>query len=113
VDVETERPEALARELHASLNYCGGEHAIEHAKSLRVEDTSPEGLAEEIARLRKVIRDRVSDENVPLMLSGMDGLRKLLLAQFRMSKKAQRDLNESIEKVLRHYTTHRYGDERE
>jgi hypothetical protein len=112
VDVEAEKPEAVAEQARAGLQYRAGERAIEHAESLRsCADTSPEELEEEIRRLRRVLRETVGDKNLPLLLSGLDVLRKLVLARYRMSKRAERDLSQSIANVLRHYTTHSYGDD--
>lgn len=62
-----------------------------------------EGLDDEIAMLRVKLRTVVSKrkENIPLMLRGIDLLVKAVSARYRLSKKAEEDLSDSLAGVLR------------
>ena len=62
-----------------------------------------EGLDHEIAVLRVKLRGALEDqkENIPLMLRGIDLLVKAVSARYRLSKKAEEDLSDSLAGVLR------------
>jgi hypothetical protein len=114
VTAETERVKNLATRTQDEVKERTCSHVVRGAQSiLASEDDSPEGLADEIRKLREVLDKVVQGEDVRLMLSVMDVLRRAVFTEYRMSKKAERNLSESIANVLRHYATHRYGDEHE
>ena len=50
-------------------------------------------------KLRSVVSKR--KENIPLMLRGIDLLVKAVSARYRLSKKAEEDLSDSLAGVLR------------
>ncbi len=62
-----------------------------------------EGLDDEIAMLRVKLHSVVNKrkENIPLMLRGIDLLVKAVSARYRLSKKAEEDLSDSLAAVLR------------
>ena len=62
-----------------------------------------EGLDDEIAVLRVKLRTVVEKhpENLPLMLRGIDLLVKAVSARYRLSKKAEEDLADSLAGVIR------------
>ncbi len=62
-----------------------------------------EGLDHEIAVLRVKLRSVVNKrkENIPLMLRGIDLLVKAVSARYRLSKKAEEDLADSLAGVIR------------
>ena len=62
-----------------------------------------EGFDQEIAVLRVRLRTALKKhkENIPLMLRGIDLLVKAVSARYRLSKKAEEDLSDSLAGVLR------------
>jgi len=62
-----------------------------------------EGVDEEIALLRLRLRKAVAEhpEDLPLMFKGIELLAKAVATRYRLSKKAERDLAESIANVGR------------
>ncbi len=62
-----------------------------------------DGLDDEIAMLRVKLYSVVSKrkENIPLMLRGIDLLVKAVSARYRLSKKAEENLSDSLAGVLR------------
>ncbi len=78
--------------------------ALEEAERLQLQEAEKiEGLDREIAMLRVKLRSVVSKrkENIPLMLRGIDLLVKAVSARYRLSKKAEEDLSDSLAGVLR------------
>ena len=83
-------------------NFYGS--ALEEAERLQLQKAGEiEGLDDEIAMLRVKLRSVVSKrkENIPLMLRGIDLLVKAVSARYRLSKKAEEDLSDSLAGVLR------------
>ena len=78
--------------------------ALEEAERLQLQEAEKiEGLDHEIAVLRVKLRSALEDheENMPLMLRGIDLLVKAVSARYRLSKKAEEDLSDSLAGVLR------------
>lgn len=62
-----------------------------------------EGMDEEIAVLRVKLKRLIEEEpqNLPLLLKGIEMLVKAVAAKYRLSKKAENDLYQSVLGVLR------------
>ncbi len=78
--------------------------ALDAAEQIELEAASDiEGLDREIALLRMKLREAVSErpEDLQLMLRGMTTLVNAVSARFRLSKKAEERLSESIVGVMR------------
>ncbi len=62
-----------------------------------------DGFDDEIAMLRVKLRSALKSrkENVPLMLRGIELLVKAVSARYRLSKKAEKDLADSLAGVIR------------
>ena len=69
---------------------------LEHAEKV-------EGFDDEIATLRVRLRTAIDGhaEDIPLMLRGIDLLVKAVSAKYRLSKKAEADLADSLANVIR------------
>lgn len=90
------RRSKLARDFYGS--------ALDAAERIQLEAASDiEGLDEEIALLRTKLREVVAEhpQNLPLMLRGIELLVKAVSARYRLSKRAEQDLAESIAGVVR------------
>lgn len=90
------RPPKRARDFYGS--------ALDAAERIELEAASEiDGLDNEIAllrlKLRQVLAERPTD--LPLMLRGIDLLVRAVSARYRLSKKAERDLADSLANVLR------------
>ncbi len=61
-----------------------------------------EGINEEVAILRTMLRDQImqSPEKVELLFKSMNMLTKVVAAQYKLSPKSQDDLNDSIIGVI-------------
>lgn len=91
-----QRREKLARDFYGS--------ALDAAEQIELEAASDvEGLDREIALLRMKLREAVSErpEDLELMLRGMTTLVNAVSARFRLSKRAEEELSESIAGVVR------------
>ncbi len=90
------RREKLAEDFYGS--------ALDAAEKIDLEAASDlEGLDREIALLRMKLREAVSErpEDLQLMLRGMTTLVNAVSARYRLSKKAEEKLSESIAGVIR------------
>ncbi len=91
-----QRREKLAQDFYGS--------ALDAAERIELEAaTDVEGLDREIALLRMKLREAVSErpEDLELMLRGMTTLVNAVSARFRLSKRAEEELSESIAGVVR------------
>jgi len=90
------RSSKLARDFYGS--------ALASAERIELEEASGiEGLDEEIAVLRVKLREVLGrqQEDLPLMLRGIELLVKAVSARYRLSKEAEEDLSDSIAGVVR------------
>ena len=91
-----QRRDELAQDFYGS--------ALDAAEQIELEAASDvEGLDREIALLRMKLREAVSErpEDLELMLRGMTTLVNAVSARFRLSKRAEEELSESIAGVVR------------
>jgi hypothetical protein len=95
-DAKRRRPPKLARDFYGS--------ALNEAEQREFEAASEiEGIDGEIALLRLRLRDALQrhPEDLSLMLRGMALLVKAVAARYRLSKKDEANLSESLANVIR------------
>ena len=63
------------------------------------------GLDQEIALLRTKLRTTIEDkpENLPLMLQGFEQLVKVVSARYRLPKRAEEELDQSVKRLLEEF----------
>ncbi len=89
-------PPDVAEDFYGSALNEAERVALQHAENI-------EGLDDEIAVLRVKLRTALNKnkQNLPLMLRGIDLLVKAVSARYRLSKKAEADLSDSLAGVVR------------
>ncbi len=89
-------------EIHVASDFYGS--ALDEAERLQLQEAEKiEGLDHEIAVLRVKLRSVIEfhEEDIPLMLRGIDLLVKAVSARYRLSKKAEEDLADSLAGLIR------------
>ncbi len=95
-------PARRARTPKRARDFYGS--ALDSAERIEFERAADiEGLDEEIALLRTKLRGALAERpsDLPLMLRGIELLVKAVSARYRLSKKAERELADSLGNVLR------------
>lgn len=89
-------PPDVAEDFYGSALDEAERIALQHAENI-------EGIDSEIAVLRVKLRTAINqnEENLPLMLRGIDLLVKAVSTRYRLSKKAEADLSDSLAGVVR------------
>ena len=89
-------PPDVAEDFYGSALDEAERIALQHAENI-------EGIDSEIAVLRVKLRTALdkNEENLPLMLRGIDLLVKAVSTRYRLSKKAEADLSDSLAGVVR------------
>lgn len=102
--VEPRRRSGAPRRDRRSLarDFYGG--SVDEAERVALEAARDiQGLDEEIALLRAKLRTALEErpQDLPLMLKGIDLLVRAVSARYRLTKRAEEDLLESIDGILK------------
>ena len=97
------KPAASATPASADDFYAS---ALSKAERIELKEAAKvKGLDQEIAVLRTKLRRAIKKEpkNLPLMLQGIEQLVKVVSARYRLPKRAEEELDQSVKRILQEF----------